>query len=671
MRRSPEYIAWRVSDAVRRRVRRPWSRVYPRWITERALVRACGGRSIDDVWRSLAARPFFITVADRASMARAFADAFPDAAAHVVRGADAVLRHEFDLLGSGVCTLGKTLPWHADFKIGREWPLAYSNGIEYAELDQPSDIKVPWELSRCQHFARLGQAYWLTGDERYAREFVAETMDWSASNPFCQGVNWACAMDVALRAVSWIWGFHFFADAEACREQRFRSTFLKTLFVHGEFIVKFLEKGDLNGNHYLCDGVGLVHLGLFFAPAPQSRRWLTLGREIVEGEILKQTTPDGVDFEVSTAYHRLVLEAFLASYLLLRRHGQEPPAECWTRLERMCDFVAAYTKPNGRAPMFGDADDGRIQILGTEDRNDHRYLLSTAAVLFRNGAFKQVASRCWDDTFWLLGMESPARFAKLEAPPPDDRSRAFPEGGFYVLRSKDAHLVVDCGDVGFGGRGGHGHNDILSFELFLNGFNVVTDCGAYIYTASFAWRNKFRSTSFHNTVQVDDEELNRFVGPRALWQLRNDATPVNAVLEPGDDVDLFRGGHRGYERLSSPVHHTRTIIVDKDAPRVAVHDRLSGVGTHDATWRFHLDPATTVELVGRDVRIASGPREVWLTHASTATLGVALEDGWVSPSYGVKIPSIVVMLKGTVTMPFDASFGFASERSMTICDRFS
>lgn len=623
------------------------------------------------MWRDLAARPFFIAGGERSATARAYAEAFPGAADRAVLDANAVLLHEFNLLGSGVCALGGALPWHTDFKTGREWPIAYSNGIEYAELDRPSDIKIPWELSRCQHFARLGQAYWLTGDERYAREFVAETMDWSAANPFCQGVNWACAMDVALRAVSWIWGFHFFADADACRDARFRSTFLRTLFVHGEFIVKFLEKADLNGNHYLCDGVGLVFLGLFFDPAPQSRRWLSLGRSIVEGEILKQTTPDGVDFEVSTAYHRLVLEGFLASYLLLRRHGHEPPAECWTRLERMCEFVSAYTKPNGHVPMFGDADDGRIQILGTEERNDHRYLLSTAAIVFGSGSFKRAADHCWDDTFWLLGPQALAQFAALPAAPPDERSRAFPDGGFYVLRSSDAHLVVDCGEVGFGGRGGHGHNDMLSFELFLNGFNVVTDCGAYIYTASFEWRNRFRSTSFHNTVQVDGEELNRFVAPNALWQLRNDATPVEATLECGAHVDRFCGGHRGYERLPSPVRHTRTILVDKETPRVAIHDRLSGEGAHEVVWRFHLDPSTEVETIGRAVRIASGPREVWLTHESTAALAMGLEDGWVSPSYGVKVPSTVVTLRGTVTMPCDASFGFAAERSMTICDRFS
>ena len=664
-------VVKRAFDSARRRSRRPWAYLYPRLMSESSIVKACRAQSIDQLWTDLSRQPFFVASAVRPAVARAFSDAYPADVPTIVDRADTILRHEFELLGSGARELGHALPWHTDFKTGRQWPLLYSTDIEFIELDRPSDVKVPWELSRCQHFVRLGQAYWLTGDERYAREFASETTDWSASNPFCRGVNWACAMDVALRAVSWIWGFHFFADADACRDPGFRSAFLRALFLHGEFIVKFLEKGDLNGNHYLCDGVGLVFLGLFFARTPHGRRWLSLGRSIVEGEILKQTTPDGVDFEASTAYHRLVLEAFLTSYVLLQRHGHEPSNECWARLARMCDFVAAYTKPDGSVPLIGDADDGRIQILGTEGRNDHRYLLSTAAVLLGRGDFKSAAGRCWGDTFWLLGSDAPARFATLEDAPAEIRSRGFGDGGFYILRSKYAHVVVDCGEVGFGGRGGHGHNDILSFELFLNGFNVVTDCGAYLYTASAEWRNRFRSTAFHNTVQVDREELNRFIAPHALWQLRYDAMPVDAVLQSDVDADSFRGAHSGYERLQSPVRHARTIVVDKQCPRVAVHDHLSGEGEHELVWRFHLDPAAVAENRDGVVRITSGPHQVWLTHEAAAPLTLALESGWVSPSYGVKLPSTVVTVKGIVTVPFSAAFGFAAERSMPICVRFS
>jgi len=307
LRRSPRYLAWRAIDAAKRRARRPWSYIYPRYLTERALLGACGAHSIDDLWRELALQPFFISADRRQHTASRFRTEYPEALEEIVSAADRTLRHEFDLLGSGPQSLGTPLPWHTDFKTGRQWPLQYCTDIEYNELDRPSDVKVPWELSRCQHFTRLGQAFWLTGDERYAAEFVAETTDWIGANPFSQGVNWACAMDVALRAVSWIWGFHFFAGSDACRNREFRSRFLRALFLHGQFVVKHLEKADLNGNHYLCDGVGLVFLGTFFRRAHAARGWLTLGRSIVEQEIFTQTSRDGVDFEQSTAYHRLVL----------------------------------------------------------------------------------------------------------------------------------------------------------------------------------------------------------------------------------------------------------------------------------------------------------------------------------------------------------------------------
>src|SRR5262249_20633087 len=160
----------------------------------------------------------------------------------------------------------------------------------------------------------------------YAREFVDEVTDWLADNPFAYSVNWSCAMDVALRAMSWIWGFHFFAASRSCADGAFRARLLKALFLHGEFIHANLERSDVNGNHYLTDGVGLVFLGAFFHDSADGRRWLQAGRDIVVGEIANQVSDDGVDFEQSTAYHRLVLEGFLTSYLLLDHAGAPAPA---------------------------------------------------------------------------------------------------------------------------------------------------------------------------------------------------------------------------------------------------------------------------------------------------------------------------------------------------------
>ena len=658
-RRSPRYIARRLGEMVALRLRRPWSHIYPHLVTPARIAAAAGAPSVDALWTMQQRVPFFLSPADREGWSAAFRARYPDGPAAVVAAADRVLRHEFDLLGSGHVTLGTSLPWHSDFKTGREWPTQYSPDIEYAELDRPTDVKVPWELNRCQHFAVLGEAYWLTGDERYAQEFVNEVQDWIARNPLDHGVNWVCAMDVALRAVSWVWGFYLMSDSAACAGEAFRGAFLCALHLHGEHVATHIERSDVNGNHYLCDAVGLVFLGSFFRSTAKGREWLETGRGMAAAEIFNQTSEDGVDFEKSTAYHRLVLEAFLTCGVLLDRHG-EPFAPDWrSRLERMVEFVEAYVKPDGGLPLVGDADDGRIQKLGTQPINDHRYLLAAGAVLFGRADFKRSAGKFADESFWLLGPSGAAAFDEIEQTAPAPRSRAFPDGGFYVLRSDRAHVFVDCGEVGMHGRGGHGHNDILGFELWLDGTNFITDCGAYLYTASREWRNRFRSTAFHNVVQVDGEELNRFISPDNLWQFHDDARPQDVVWERGTGVDYFRGSHTGYLRLTPPVAITREIALVTDGPDVIVRDTVGGEGTRELVWRFHLGRLVEAEIAGGGVRLSSPGGEAWLQLVGgPGDLTTTIESGWSSPSYGVRDEIRVVVMRVKTAIPQVATFRF-------------
>lgn len=658
----PGHAFARLRDEAARVAWRPWTHIYPSLVGDRTLMAATGAASIDALWLELAAAPFFLHPADRDHWPSAFIERFPEARREIVDAAERVLRHEFDLLGSGTCALGPQLPWLDDFKTKRRWPLQYSPDIEFSELDRPTDVKVPWELSRCQHFGLLGQAYWLTGDERFAQEYVDEVSDWIDRNPWGQGVNWICAMDVALRAANWIWGFYFFAGSRPCASAAFRGRLLQSLYLHGEWISTHLEKGPVNGNHYLTDGVGLVFLGTFFKRTAKGRHWLDQGRAIVLDEMLVQVTEDGVDFEASTAYHRLVLELFLTGYQLLRLHGETIPAPQWTRLERMFEFVAAYVKPGGLAPLVGDADDGRVQILGRQAIGDHRYLLSTAAAVFSRGDFKRAAGVFWEESFWMLGPGAAAAFDALASPASPPASTAFAAGGYVVLREGDTHVFIDCANVGMRGIGGHGHNDILSFELVLAGVPLVTDCGAYLYTASREWRNRFRSTAFHSTVQVDGEEVNRFIGPNALWQLHNDATPEDVSFHREPGRDRFRGSHAGYRRLPSPVKVTREVVLAAGRPVVAMADTLEGAGSHLIEWRFPLDPEVVAEIDGHDVRFRHGARERWLLPAAPLPGAWSLEAGWVSPSYGVRRETQVLTLRARLQLPRQMTYLFTIDR---------
>src|SRR5437763_598327 len=89
---------------------------------------------------------------------------------------------------------------------------------------------------------------------------------------------------IARSGTSWIWGFYYLADSPACRSREFRALFLRSLYLHGEFVATHLERADVNGNHYLCDGVGLVFLGAFFGATARGRKWLAVGRELVVSE---------------------------------------------------------------------------------------------------------------------------------------------------------------------------------------------------------------------------------------------------------------------------------------------------------------------------------------------------------------------------------------------------
>jgi uncharacterized heparinase superfamily protein len=660
MRMPPRVLAARLRDEVRQQTKRPWASVYPRVLADRTVLGAATGFA--EWWAArLESGAFFLRPSDRARLIDELRSRYPDAPGRIIATADTVLRHEFDLLGSGPVAVGAALPWHQDFKTGREWPLQFCKDIEYLELDRPTDVKVPWELSRAQHFPVLGQAYWLTGDECYAREFVQEVDDWITRNPLAYGVNWACAMDVALRAVNWMWGFYFMGASPACASDAFRRRFVRSLYTHGEFVSRNLETSDINGNHYLSDAVGLVFMGVLFRDTEGGSRWLDIGEGILAREAVAQIYEDGVDHEASTPYHRLVLELFVTGFLFLEAAGRRVPREAWLRVERMLDFVAAYTKPDGQAPLVGDADDGRVQKLGGQQLNDHRYLLSTCAARFSRPDLKAAAGQFWEESLWMRGAAGAAEFDAL--PPASERafSRAFPHGGYYVLRNESTHLFVDCAEVGMRGRGGHGHNDILSFELFMNGVNIVTDCGAYLYTASREWRNQFRSTAFHNTMQVDGEELNRFIEPNALWQLHDDARPAGVRWRFDGPGGFWHGSHSGYQRLPQPCTPSRSIWMDSSRPLVAFRDEVAGEGRHRVTWRWHLDPACVAEIHEGDCKIESGGRSVWMLPLGEHP-SLALESGWVSKSYGVKSPGTVIVLEMNAPLPLSFSYLFASAR---------
>jgi len=606
---------------------------------------------------------FFLGPAEQDRLLRRIRAERPEAIAATLEAAEAICAHRFDLLGSGPTALGPEIDWHRDFKSGYRWdPKTFHARVRYGHVSG-ADVKVPWELSRFQHLATLGKAYWLTAEERYARECVAQISQWIARNRPQFGVNWVSTMEVGIRVFNWLWGYAFFQRSPELTPA-FRREFAGSLLAHGRHILRNLEQvaDGKTSNHYLGNLVGLVGLGLACPGFREAEAWRQYAVNEVFQEIDRQVHPDGGDYESSIPYHRLVAEMFLAVALLCRRNGIELPESFTHRLQRMLEFTLWYTKPNGLAPQVGDADNGRLHILadyGTWDPRDHRHLLATGGAFFGRQDLGGAAAGHAEEALWLLaGSELPAR--GLSTPPLG--SRAFPDTGIYLMRDEDLYLLGACGPVGTAGIGNHKHNDVLSFELHANGQDLFVDPGSFLYTPEPTWRNRFRSTAVHNTVMIDNLEQNRF-GEGGLFWLHVDATPRCLAWEPGPEADRFVGEHDGYARLADPVIHRREIHLDKQNRSIRIVDGFHGTGRHAFTWNFTLAPGVSVCPVGKDRWEVAGPSARALLVLERMDAGTGHEplrsevvETFVSPQYGVREKTSAVRLHVLSGSPLECRF---------------
>jgi hypothetical protein len=306
----------------------------------------------------------------------------------------------------------------------------------------------------------------------------------------------------------------------------------------------------------------------------------------------------------------------------------------------MADFMAAVLRPDGLLPQIGDADDGRLHIFtdyGVWQPQDARHVLAPAAMMFGEPSWLAVAGDAglWEAAWWGYDVTG---IHVAEAP--TDVACLFAHAGIAVAKTGTSYLLVTNGRVGTNGFGNHKHNDLLGFEFHTPGGPLMVDPGSYLYTSNPDARNLFRSTAYHNTIQVDGDEQND-LRPDYLFRMFETSTVEHLLFEDGADHVEYRGRHTGYERLPAPVTHERTFRLSKRNGALTVADCLRGTGIHKLSWHFHLAPGIDVEILGdQAIRLVTpkGPWRLRLDRTMTATVS----DGWYSPSYGVRMPCRVV-----------------------------
>jgi hypothetical protein len=560
--------------------------------------------------------------------------------------ADAAIRHEFDLLGSGPTELGAEIDWHRDFKSGHRWPRDPYARIAITRLDDGSDAKVPWELSRCHHFLALARAARLFGDPRYGEELALAWDSWLTENPVGVGINWANPMEVAIRAVNWAWALSTLPEGGL--PDPLRDRVVRSLRCHARHVRWNLEGTPrLRSNHFLADVLGLLVIGAVL-DGRDADRWFRFAHRALEDEILSQVHGDGLGFEASVGYHGLSLEMFLIARWVAAVTERPLSARYDSRLAAMVEASRGMRTRAGRVPGFGDCDDGRILPLTEARPRSHDHLLWGAAI--GAGSAPPPGSEGAGDAALTFGRRGWAAAESAERCQVD-ACVELAEGGIWMLRGRRSELALRCGGVGQNGNGGHAHNDLCSYELLVDGVLLVADPGTYVYTADPAARNAFRSTRAHATVEVAGAEINP-IDPERLFQLEPVARPSRGEFRVDPRRATLRVGHDGYRRLPQRVVHERTVVLERESDQLAITDVLSGSGRVEATLRIPL--AAGGEVTSEDGSLVPRRGDIGARVSFGGERGSTV-DGWVSSGYGRREPAPVLELAITGELPLRRS----------------
>lgn len=563
--------------------------------------------------------------------------------ATMINSAKRAIEGRFDLLGFKNLSFGNPPDWLLEPISGKISALDHWSRIDYLDPAVVGDKKITWELNRHQHFVALGQAYWMTDDEGYARAFVSQSNSWMDSNPPNLGINWASSLELAFRSISWLWSLQLFAGSQSLTEP-FKLRLLKYLIAHGLHIQSYLSRYFSPNTHLTGEALGLIYLGIALPELRCARAWRELGLRILIEQMSRQVRADGVYFEQATYYHRYTTDFYLHLAILGRAAGIELPSDVEQRLVQMITHLMFLMRPDGSSPLIGDDDGGRVIALAPREQTDFRDTLATAAALYERSDWKRAAGDAPVETLWLLGPEGLALFDELSNREPRECSHVFQSGGYSVMRdgwkSNSTYALIDFGPHGSLGCG-HAHADSLAIEFAARGKTWIVDPGTFTYTGNQESRDWFRSTAAHSTVTVDGESQSVPAGPFS-WKHIAETSLGGFII--GDGFDFLEASHDGYRRLADPVTHTRALIFPKsiasDEPAslssyLIVRDSFAASKRHQYEATFHLTPGCSAYANGSTVLVEE-PDGFCLRLAAFGHPSVRAKviDGWVSRAYG-------------------------------------
>ena len=472
------------------------------------------------------------------------------------------------------------------------------------------DNELRWQLHRHKWWNPMAKAYRVTGDEKYAAEWVAQYRDWIAKNPLTEFLEIKDKDMEEVDNVYFAWR-PLEASGRLAQQIDLFQLFLPSEHFTPEFLIEFLDNYHRHaeftnthysdqGNHLLFEAQYIIQAGAFFPEFREAAAWRKAGVDILNKEISRQVFADGVQYELDPGYHMGTIESFSRGLRMMDLNGYrgEFPQEYIDTMEKMILFSCHLMFPDYTVPMFSD-----------NKLHDKAYMLKRL--------------RSWHELFPDNRMVKYLLTEGKKGALPAYDSKAYPDGGFYIMRNGwDMGSTVMMLKAGPKGEW-HNQYDNGTFELWSKGRNFFPDSGCFIYGGDaevLRQRDWFRRTASHNTLTLDDRTLDTRESKLLKW-----------VAAPEWDLTVVETP--GYEGLT----HRRAVFFVKKKFFVIVDDAFGDAGG-DVAVHYHLLPCTpqadpSARSVSTD--FADGNN---ITLRVFGADSMEEQEGWTSPAYREKHP---------------------------------
>jgi len=534
-----------------------------------------------------------------------------------------------------------------EIKLTFDPPLQHWTDYETHKVPIPdsqfpiNDVKFIWEPARFGWAFVLGRAYHLTQNETYAEAFLSYFEKFTDSNPPNLGPHWMNGQEVAIRLMALVWAGQVFETVTASSVER-RARLAGSISAHAARIPPTLVYARAqNNNHLVTEAAALYTAGLALPDHPRASTWRALGWRWLNWALQHQIGESGEYIQHSTNYHRVMLQTALWVEAVKDDDWPDATLESLGRATRWLSSMLDPT--SGWTPNLGANDGALILPLAVTPFNDFRPTVQAAARAFLRS---QIPDGIWDEiSLWLgLGEQEKA----IETDLYSTNHLRGPESWAYLRASQFPSRL--------------GHMDQLHFDLWWRGLNIAHDAGTYLYNVAPPWDNPLVTSRVHNTVTVDGrDQMTR--GGRFMTLDWFPAYSSNFNSAEENVLGSMLGYHEGYRG----VRHERKMTLYSDE-RWVVEDTLISKKSH--TYRLHwLLPDWEWEVGERDseseIRLKS--TFGWITlHITTnsrfphndsrlslvrggevvyGTRDVHPFEGWVSPTYGQKIPALSIAIE--------------------------